>query len=591
VSTIESNIDNYLENSYSSIKIDLKNVRSICVFQISAMLLSLAISFDEMQHLRRMSPLNSLISDLLRQRLQLLDTNANLPLLSKGLRGIERETLRVDAQGTLMLTPHPIALGSALTHPLITTDYSESLLEFITPAEPDIAIALDKLDLIHRFSYARFGAQMLWNNSIPCELPEEKDIPIAWYGTSHIGMIKHVYRRGLALRYGKSMQCIAGIHYNYSLSEDLWKLLKSDAGDTRSDQDYQSESYVALIRNFHRYSWLLMYLFGASPALSKNFLRGRQHNLETLSDDTLFLPYATSLRMSDLGYQNNVQDGLVPPYNSLLEYMQSLSLAVRKPHLPYEELGMKKEGEWMQINSNVLQIENEFYATIRPKRVIKTGERPVEALCARGVQYIEVRCMDVDPFDALGVNLTTSRFLDAFLLFCALEQSAPTDHAEGEENLHNFALVVKQGRAPGLMLQNQGKAVSLISWGEQLISHIASLAALLDKQAGTQAHQESLQAQRDKLHNPDLTPSARVLAAIRQEQGSFNQFALKQSVYFAEHFKARPLSADDTAYFDNLAQLSLTQQAEMEQNQTGSFDEFIEDYRSRTSSQICCDGL
>jgi glutamate--cysteine ligase len=538
-----------------------------------------------------MFPLKSLISDALKQRLQLLDTDGHLPLLSRGLRGIERETLRVDAQGKLMLTPHPVTLGSALTHPLITTDYSESLLEFITPAEPDISIALDKLDLIHRFSYARFGAQMLWNNSIPCELPDEKDIPIAWYGTSHIGMIKHVYRRGLALRYGKSMQCIAGIHYNYSLSEDLWKLLKKDAADTRSDQDYQSESYIALIRNFHRYSWLLMYLFGASPALSKNFLRGRQHDLESLSEDTLFLPYATSLRMSDLGYQNNVQDGLVPPYNTLLEYMRSLSLAVRKPHPPYEVLGVKKDGEWMQINANVLQIENEFYATIRPKRVIKIGERPVEALCARGVQYIEVRCLDVDPFEALGINLTTSRFLDAFLLFCALENSAPTNQLEGEENLNNFALTVKHGRQPGLMLSNQGEPISLNTWGEQIIAQIAPLAALLDKQAGTTEHQQSLQMQLDKLHHPELTPSARVLMAIRQEQASFNQFALKQSHHFAEQFKARPLSAEDTAYFEALTRSSLEQQLQMEQAQNGSFDEFIEDYRSRTSSQICCDGL
>jgi glutamate--cysteine ligase len=555
------------------------------------MLYPLAISDYEIRHSQRMFPLKSLISDLLKQRLQLLDTNAHLPLLIKGLRGIERETLRVDPKGKLMLTPHPVELGSALTHPLITTDYSESLLEFITPAEQDISIALDKLDLIHRFSYSRFGAQMLWNNSMPCELPEEKDIPIAWYGTSHIGMIKHVYRRGLALRYGKSMQCIAGIHYNYSLSEDLWKLLKKEAGDTRSERDYQSESYIALIRNFHRYSWLLMYLFGASPALSKNFLRGRQHNLETLSDDTLFLPYATSLRMSDLGYQNNVQDGLVPPYNNLLDYMRSLSLAVRKPHPPYEQLGIKKDDEWMQINANVLQIENEFYATIRPKRVIKLGERPVEALCARGVQYIEVRCMDVDPFEALGINLKTSRFLDAFLLFCALNDSALTNDAEGEENLSNFALTVKQGRTPGLMLQNQGASVSLSQWGEQIIEQIAPLAALLDKHTEANEHQQSLQAQLDKLRDPDLTPSARVLAAIREEQGSFNQFALKQSRYFAEQFKARPPSAQETAYFEELTRSSLAQQTQMEESQTGSFDEFIEDYRSRTSSQICCDSL
>lgn len=527
-------------------------------------------------------------STLLTTRLQLINTPDHLPLLQGGLRGIERETLRVDAAGKLMLDAHPIALGSALTHPYITTDYSESLLEFITPAEQDIATALCKLDDVHRFTYQQFGDQMLWNNSMPCDLPEEADIPIAWYGQSHIGMIKHVYRRGLALRYGKSMQCIAGIHYNYSLSEDLWKLLNREQTQTASDQDKQSESYVALIRNFHRYSWLLMYLFGASPALSRNFLRGKAHQLETLSEDTLYLPYATSLRMSDLGYQNNTQDGLVPPYNTLLEYMRSLSLAVRKPHPPYEQLGVKRDGEWVQINANVLQIENEFYATIRPKRVIKTGERPVEALCARGVQYIEVRCIDVDPFEPLGINLESSRFLDAFLLYCALEESPLTNHDEGEENLSNFALCVKRGREPGLMLSHAGSSISLQEWGIALIEKIRPVAALLDQQRGDQVHIASLDQQLAKLRDSCLTPSARVLQAIKQENNSFSQFALKQSRYFADQFRSRPVDEKTKLELIRMAEQSLHEQTQMEANQSGSFDAFIEDYRSRTSSQLCC---
>lgn len=535
-----------------------------------------------------MSILNS---TTLATRLQLINTPDHLPLLQGGLRGIERETLRVDHNGTLMLSAHPSTLGSALTHPYITTDYSESLLEFITPAEPDIAIALDKLDTIHRFAYQEFGEQMLWNNSMPCDLPEEADIPIAWYGQSHIGMIKHVYRRGLALRYGKSMQCIAGIHYNYSLSEDLWKLLNREQKGDASNQDKQSESYIALIRNFHRFSWLLMYLFGASPSLSRNFLRGKPHQLETLSEDTLYLPYATSLRMSDLGYQNNVQDGLVPPYNTLLDYMRSLSLAVRKPHPPYEQLGVKRDGEWVQINANVLQIENEFYATIRPKRVIKTGERPVEALCARGVQYIEVRCIDVDPFDPLGINLESARFLDAFLLYCALEESPLTNQIEGDENLRNFALCVKRGREPGLQLQRAGVALSLQEWGVELIEKIRPVAELLDQQRGESVHVSSLNQQLAKLRNPELTPSARVLQAIRHENGSFPQFALKQSRHFATQFRERPVDEQTRAELIQMAQQSLAEQAQMEADQSGSFDAFIEDYRSRTSSQICCNEL
>jgi glutamate--cysteine ligase len=243
----------------------------------------------------------------------------------------------------------------------------------------------------------------------------------------------------------------------------------------------------------------------------------------------------------------------------------------------------------VQINTNILQIENEFYATIRPKRVIRTGERPIEALCARGVQYVEVRCMDVNPFDPLGINLETSRFLDAFLLFCALDESPLTNQAEGEENTRNFALTVKEGRRPGLMLRHGGQEISLQNWGLELLEKIAPVAALLDAQRGDRVHADSLQVQREKLQNPDLTPSAQVLAAIRAENNSFYQFALKQSKVLAEQFRARPPSAEERRYFEELAKASVAEQEEMERSQTGSFDEFITDYRSRTSSQLCCE--
>jgi len=527
------------------------------------------------------------LSDLLEKRLMLLADDRNRPLLAKGLRGIERETLRVDRHGNLAMDAHPKALGAALTHPQITTDYSESLLEFITPAEPDIETALEKLGAIHRFVHSQLGDELLWSESMPCHLPEDDQIPIAWYGTSHIGMLKHVYRRGLALRYGRTMQCIAGIHYNFSLAENLWKLLHDQDAAPGDAQHYQSESYIALIRNFHRFSWLLMYLFGASPAFSTHFVRGKQHRLEKLSDDTLFLPYATSLRMSDLGYQNNAQAGLVPPYNTLQEYMRSLANAVRIPYPAYEKLGAKVNGEWVQINTNVLQIENEFYATIRPKQVIRTGERAIEALCARGVQYIEVRCMDIDPFEPMGISLQTGRFLDAFLLYCALEESAPTNVAEGKENAENFARTVKEGRRPGLMLRRQGDDVTMQSWGLALLDKIAAGASLLDIQHGGTAHLDALAVQRSKLNFPALTPSARVLDAIRENDNSFEKFALGQSRMHAETFRADPPSADELAYFNALAKTSLEEQSTMEREQVGDFDTFITDYRSRTPSLLC----
>jgi glutamate--cysteine ligase len=531
------------------------------------------------------------LTDLLNRSLSLLSQAAHRPLLARGLRGVEREALRILPDAQLALTPHPATLGSALTHAQITTDYSESLLEFITPAEPDIASALDQLDAIHRFAASELdkqpGGELIWSQSMPCELPQEADIPIAWYGHSHIGMLKHVYRRGLALRYGRTMQCIAGIHYNFSLAEEVWSVLHGQDPSELMAKDYQSERYIATIRNFMRYSWLLMYLFGASPALASHFLRGREHHLDVLSDDTLYLPYATSLRMSDLGYQNDAQAGLIPPYNTMMGYMCSLAQAVRKPYAPYAELGMQREGEWWQINTNVLQIENEYYATIRPKRVIRTGERPLEALCARGIQYIEVRCMDVDPFEPTGISLQTARFLDAFLHFCALDESPLTNEAIGHENADNFARVVKEGRRPGLQLQVDGQARDMKAWGLALLARIAPVAALLDAQRGEPVHAEALAAQHAKLNDVSLTPSAQVLSAMQGYGNSYTQFGLAQAQSHANHFRTRPLGADQRAAFEALAKTSEADQLHMVQAQTGSFDDFIADYRSRTPSELC----
>ncbi len=530
------------------------------------------------------------MSNQLTRRLALLDDDAHRALLGQGLRGIERETLRVDRHGRLARTPHPVLLGSALTHPQITTDYAEALLEFITPAENDIGVTLHKLDAIHRFAYARMGDEMLWSESMPCELPSEEEIDIAWYGSSNIGMLKHVYRRGLALRYGKAMQCIAGIHYNYSLPEKMWQLFAADDGipeeRRRPIRDFQSESYIATIRNFRRYSWLLMYLFGASPALSTGFLRGREHKLETLSDDTLYLPYATSLRMSDLGYQNDAQSGLTPHENSLDSYVSTLMDAVNRPYPPYAALGTKRDGEWIQLSTNVLQIENEYYSTIRPKRVIRTGERPVQALCRRGVQYIEVRCLDVDPFEPVGISVETGRFMDAFLLFCAMDESPAIDEAESRIHARNFSRTVKEGRRPGLTLTRGDEEVSLQQWGTELLARIAPVAALLDEQHNEDGvHAASMAAQAAKIANPALTPSARVLDEIRA-LGSSAAFGLRQSEQHAAYFRDSPLMPAEETMFDEMAAASLAEQAEIEKTQTGSFDDFVGAYNTST---LCCE--
>ncbi|BAN24580.1 glutamate--cysteine ligase [Caballeronia insecticola] len=515
------------------------------------------------------------------RRLAALASGPHADALRQGLRGIEKESLRVTPQGKLAMTPHPRAFGSALTHPLITTDYSEALVELITPAETDVALTLASLDVLHRFASSHMGDEVLWNDSMPNTLPPEDEIPLGVYGTSNIGMLKHVYRRGLALRYGRTMQCIAGIHFNYSLHEDVWRAWQAlDPTSTLSAAEFQSERYFALIRNFRRTSWLLMYLFGASPALNRRFVEGKSHRLETFDADTFYLPHATSLRMSDLGYTNNpAQAALLPSYDNLDAYLDVLAKAVSQPYAPYEAIGTQRDGEWVQINTNVLQIENEFYSTIRPKRVTRSGERPLQALSERGVQYIEVRCLDIDPFEPTGISLETARFLDAYLLYCALEDSPLLPPDANIEANGNFSAVAKEGRKPGLTLRRDGASVSLQQWAEELFDAIEPVARTLDALNGRDDHTRTLAALRPRIADASLTPSARVLQTMREKHQSFDDFALELSTRHAESFRARPLSAEEERTMEALAAKSLVDQAEVERSDSESFDAFVAAYQ------------
>ncbi|HPP98349.1 MAG TPA: glutamate--cysteine ligase, partial [Ottowia sp.] len=292
-------------------------------------------------------------------------------------RGIEKESLRAQPDGQLALTPHPTALGSPLTHPHITTDFSESQLELVTGAHASVEAMLAELTEIHQFVHhelAALGDEMLWVSSMPCGLPTDETIPLGRYGTSNVGRAKSVYRMGLSHRYGRRMQTISGIHYNWSLP------------------GVDNDGYFALIRNFRRHAFLLLYLFGASPAVCSSFVAGRQHELQALGEHAMHLPWATSLRMGRLGYQSDAQATLAVSYNGLESYAASLEEALTRPYPAYEAVGIQNPGgDYNQLGTTLLQIENEFYGTIRPKRVIGSGERPLHALRERGVEYVEVR--------------------------------------------------------------------------------------------------------------------------------------------------------------------------------------------------------
>ncbi|WP_143000568.1 glutamate--cysteine ligase [Pelistega sp. MC2] len=501
-------------------------------------------------------------------------------LLKEIQRGIEREAIRITKDGQVALDKHPTVLGSALTHPNITTDYSEALIELITSPHKTVEELLMELHHVHQFVVQSVPDQNLWTQSMPCHLPEEKDIPIAEYGTSNSGTLRHVYREGLALRYGKKMQCIAGLHYNFSLPPELWQLLPIE-GNTQ--QEKQNVGYMALIRNFKRYAWLLMYLFGASPTINGSFLNEEQKKRLTPlvegEDHTYYLPYATSLRMSDLGYRNDAQSNLKSCFNTLEGFAQLIYDAVTTPWPAYEALGTQKDGKWIQLNGNILQIENEFYATIRPKRTHGRGERPITALLKDGIQYIEVRCIDIDPFHPLGISEDTCRFLDAFLLYCACTQSAAfPGTGQCKESESNFNKVVNYGRQPGLTLLNQDKDISLKEWGLALIEQIKIAATLLDKAYNTQAYSRSLDAQKTKLLDSTLCPSNQVLALLQKENNHFNESITKLSQFNTDTLRVVPLNKELYDKFLQQGKESIAQQEQIEKSDHIDFATYLQQF-------------
>jgi glutamate--cysteine ligase len=482
-------------------------------------------------------------------------------------RGIEKESLRADQDGELALTPHPAPLGSALTHPHITTDFSESQLEFITGVHADVDSCIAELAEIHQFTYRAIGDELLWVASMPCGLPSDENIPIGRYGTSNVGRAKSVYRMGLAHRYGRRMQTISGIHYNWSLP------------------GVSSEQYFGLIRNFRRHSFLLLYLFGASPAVCSSFVEGRPHSLLPISADsahTLHRPHATSLRMGRLGYQSDAQASLSVSYNTLDSYAASLHDAMTRPYPAYEALGVRNPGgEYNQLATSLLQIENEFYGTIRPKRVIRTGERPLHALRDRGVEYVEVRCMDLDPFEPVGIGAPTARFIDIFLLHCLLADSPPDSPDEIAALARNQNRAAESGRQPGLVLERAGREVPLTEWGAQLLQQFEPIAAALDAAEQGESYRDALALARARLQAPDSTPSARVLRAMASEhRHSHTAFVTAMSRRTRDALLARPYAAALEEHFAALARESVDEQKRQEAADTLPFEDFRQAYLS-----------
>ena len=493
-----------------------------------------------------------------------------------GLKGVEKESLRVSRDGFLAQTPHPAGLGSALTHRYVTTDFSEALLEFVTPAFATTWEALRLICDIHQFTYSQLDDEMLWTSSMPCRIAPDLQIPLARYGTSNVGQMKTIYRRGLGYRYGREMQIIAGVHFNYSVPAGFWPLYRELLGSKLDDADFRSEQYLGMIRNFRRMGWIILYLFGSSPAVCKSFA-GAVSSLKSLNADTWYEPWATSLRMSDLGYSNKNQSRINISLNSLEEYIQDLSKAICTPEPSYEKIGVKVDGRYRQLNANLLQIENEYYSSVRPKRVARSGERPTAALRRDGVEYVEVRSLDINMFDPSGINQNTMRFLESFLLYCLLEDSPKIDATELEDISHNHTGTAKRGRDPEFRLRRDGQLLTVGTWAREILDGVHAVAQVIDR------HDDNYSAAIDNLRqlvdDPEATLSSRILRELEETGSSFFEFARGMANCHRDYFASiAPLGDAQAELFARETQESLQRQQEIEAADAISLDEYLQSY-------------
>ncbi len=498
--------------------------------------------------------------------------------------GVEKECLRVNQSGGISQRVHPRVLGSALTHPSITTDYSEALLEIVTPPFRDIRETLNYLCDTQRNIYSQLEDQeLLWATSMPCVISGNASVPIARYGESNQGLMKSIYRDGLGLRYGKTMQVIAGVHFNFSFSAGFWELYQGLLDNHEDLQSFIDEQYFHLIRNLLRFGWLIPYLFGASPAVCKTFLgdNPRPPNMEVFNETTYYERYGTSLRMGDIGYQNKKEGdyGVSADYSNVKAYTASLHKALTTPHEAYARLGLKKNGKYQQLNTNLLQIENEYYSSVRPKQIPEKEEMPILALLRRGVRYIELRSLDVNAYDPLGINEEQVRFVEVLMLFCLCQESPQISKTEARHIDFNLSIVAHRGREPGLSLHScERHEVRVKDFGEELVSGMIEFAKLLDEVHGKDLYQKAVISQKQKFSDPDLTPSSRMLDEMHENKEAFFQFALRKSEEHHKFFTEQKLSDIALDRFKLAANQSLQAQNDIEVNTQKPLDDYLSDY-------------
>ena len=491
--------------------------------------------------------------------------------LSKGRVGIEKESLRI-SDSKISKKTHYSGLGSALCNEFITTDFSEALLEFITPPSTRNNKTFEFLEDIHSFVSSRIDDEILWPFSMPLEISSENDIPIADYGSSNRARFKTIYRNGLSNRYGRRMQAISGLHFNYSLAEDIWDN-KFLSNYSKNFSDEKSIVYFGGIRNLKRMNWLILYLFGASPIVPKSLIKDGHDSLERLDSNYCYLPYATSLRMSDIGYQTHYQSDLQISTNSLDEYISDLLLATSEESQVFNKIAEKINHEYAQLNANRLQIEDEYYSSSRPKSTNNENKRMLLKLKNGGVDYIEYRSLDINPFHKSGIDIDTIYFLELFMLYCCIKDSPIMTRDEQKDSRSNTLKVSKEGRRKDILLLKNSKKVTIKDWSKKIFDEMIVIAENLEESS---KYLNAIKKYQPLIGFPSITPSGLILDMVLSGKSSIKELGNEIAKKNKDAFLKRNINS--FLVLDNEVEESINRQKKLETKSSKLFEDYLEEY-------------
>ncbi len=472
-------------------------------------------------------------------------------------RGVEKEFFRVNKSGYISKKSHPESLGSALTNRYITTDFAEAQVELVTPVFEDVDALYDFLYSLHVFVAQNIDKkEMLWPFSMPPRIKKESDINLGFYHQSNIGLLKHVYRRGLKVRYGPTMQCVSGMHYNFSIKPSSLSIFNGS-----SDQKNIDSAYLGLIRNFKRLFWFVLSEFGQTNIVDKSFIKNREHILKELNEEDMYLKNATSLRMSEIGYQSKAQKDLGIKYNSLSGFLEKIKNAITVPYPEFEKKELKDhEGNYHQISNGIIQIENEYYDSIRPKRSSTDNMRPYDLLKNFGIEYVEVRGIDISPHDLTGMSIHQMHFLDLILLYCLIKPSPEILDDEKNEIDSNDYKAIYKGRDEGIEILIDGVETNIRSAKNKIIKDLKLLAGYLKES--------------DSIHES-------IEIVLNCKKGIISDDSFHNTGLEKAKSNIKDLRSDSTKDIDSIkkeAELSLDELNKIQRNSKEEMNEYVKNY-------------